>query len=78
MTKPSRIPATRRTLLLLPGIPDDATEDIKNGLAIRNACITEGKCPDCGAEPYFTLDPDGITHLVFEHEYECAVVSDQS
>ena len=38
-------------LLLLSEIRDDLPADVKNGLAIRNACAIEGRCPVCHAEP---------------------------
>ena len=51
MKRASRIPGTRtgRTLLVLPGIPDDLEPRLKNALAIRNTASTTGTCPDCGA-----------------------------
>jgi hypothetical protein len=68
---------TRRTLYLLPAIPDDATDRVKDGLAIRNACATEGRCPDCGARGELTgPDAVGFLHLTFRHEDSCRVLGD--
>jgi hypothetical protein len=77
--KRSRIPATRcRTLLVLPSIADDYPEEIKNGLAVRNACATEGACPVCGAtgELYQDRELTGVFHLLFEHEVWCSCLTD--
>jgi hypothetical protein len=76
-----RIPGTssrpRRTLWLLPEIPDDAPEAFKNALAIRNACNIQGVCPDCGAQGEIRgPDAHGSLHLVFEHENGCGVLHD--
>lgn len=80
MSKPGRIPGTRarRTLLLIPSIPDALDEATKNGLAIRNAASTTGTCPDCGAEANLHHDPehDGVYHLVFQHEHHCRALTD--
>lgn len=71
----SRVPGTYRhagrTLYLLPSIPDDSPVEIKNGLAIRNACAIQGRCPACGTVPDLTLDQHGIWHLTFRHDYDC-------
>jgi hypothetical protein len=77
----SRIPGTSsrplRALYLLPAIPDDAPEQLKNALAIRNACTTEGRCPNCGAEGEVTgPDASGCLHLTFRHEDGCGVLRD--
>lgn len=82
MSRRPRIPGTSsrrlRALYLLAEIPDDAPEDVKNGLAIRNACATEGRCPSCGATGELHADPDmpGVFHLTFRHEDGCGVVCD--
>ena len=82
MTHASRIPGTRtgRTLLVLPGIPDDLEPRLKNALAIRNAATTAGRCPDCGAEPdlYLDIHHAGVGHLVFRHEPDCHALTDQT
>lgn len=66
-----------RALYLLPSIPDGLPAEIKNGLAIRNACATEGRCPACGTVGQIHgPDRDGFMHLVFEHEDECGVLHD--
>lgn len=61
---------------MLPSIPDDAPDALKNALAIRNACATEGRCPACGAVPELHLDEYGIHHLVFAHEDDCLCLVD--
>ena len=80
MTRVPRIPGTPsgRTLYVLPNIPDDAPEDVKNGLAIRNATNVAGVCPSCGAtgEIHRDTDHDGVWHIVFEHESECRAFTD--
>ncbi len=80
MSRPPRIPGTSsgRTLYLLPGIPDNLDEETKNGLAIRNAASTSGRCPDCGAEAEIHRDPEyeRLFHAVFAHEPECHALTD--
>jgi hypothetical protein len=78
MKRRSRIPGTTsrpRALYLLPTIPDDAPEQHKNALAIRNAASASGVCPDCGATAELT-GPDelGLLHLTFRHEHDCDVL----
>lgn len=79
--RPPRVPGlTRgRALFVLPAIPDDADEETKNGLALRNACATEGRCPGCGARGELT-GPDelGFHHLTFRHEHWCRTVTDEA
>jgi hypothetical protein len=65
-----------RTLYVLPSIPDELDEELKNGLAIRNACATGGRCPVCGVTPELHVDRAGIHHLVFCHEDGCPVTRD--
>jgi hypothetical protein len=66
-----------RVLYVLPAILDNAPEQLKNALAIRNACATEGLCPDCGVYGELT-GPDelGMFHLTFRHEDACRVLRD--
>jgi hypothetical protein len=74
-----RIPGTTRprALYVLPAIPDDAPEQLKNALAIRNACAIEGRCPSCGARGELVgPDADGCWHLVFRHEDDCGALLD--
>ena len=75
-----RIPGTfrnrGRTLFVLPEIADDAPDAIKNAVAIRNACATEGRCPACGVVPDLTWQADGIGHLTFQHESHCPCLRD--
>ena len=76
----SRVPGTYRrpahVLYVLPSIPDDAPDGLKDGLAIRNVCMTEGRCPACGVTPTYSVDDTGIGHLTFAHEDECRVLRD--
>ena len=75
--RPSVRRAKLRALYLLPEIPDDALTAWKNALAIRNACTTSGRCPDCHARGRLHgPDADGFLHLVFAHENDCAVLLD--
>ncbi len=65
--------AQHRALHLLPSIPDDAPEVVKNGLAIRNQASASGTCPGCGATVELSgpIRPGTITHAVFRHDDEC-------
>lgn len=77
----SRIPGIYRnrgrTLFVLPSIPDDAHVDLKNALALRNRCATEGRCPVCGTVPELTWDEKGrLGHLTFRHDDDCPVLRD--
>jgi hypothetical protein len=81
MSRRPRVPGMSsrplRVLYLLPEIPDGAPEDLKDALAIRNACATSGVCPDCGARGELTgPDGHGFFHLTFRHEDECDVLRD--
>lgn len=69
---------TGSTLYVLPAILDDDPVELKNGIAIRNACAVEGKCPACGAvgELYADKTLDGLFHLLYQHEDECPVLRD--
>ena len=76
-----RVPGTYRkrrssVLYVLPSIPDDASADLKNALAIRNSCVTEGRCPACGAVPDLDYNQQGIDLLTFRHEKTCPVLRD--
>jgi len=77
-----RIPGTSargRVLFLLPEIPDDAPEEFKNALAIRNAANVAGVCPECGARGELSgPDEHGFLHLTFEHEAGCGVFTDEA
>jgi uncharacterized protein YlaI len=65
-------------LYVLPSIPDELDERTKNALAIRNACATEGRCPDCHARGELTgPDEHGLLHLTFRHEPGCGVLHDE-
>lgn len=80
MSHRGRIPGMRqmRALYVLPPIPDDAPDELKNALAIRNACATEGRCPDCGVagEVYRDTEYEGIYHYTFRHEPGCRCLTD--
>ena len=76
-----RIPGTHKnTLFVLPAIRDDAPPELKNALAIRNACATEGRCPDCGAvgELHPDAEHEGLFHYIFEHEPWCGALTDEA
>lgn len=78
----SRVPGTFRNhrrgpvVYVLPSIPDDAPDGVKDALAIRNACATEGRCPSCGATGELSLDRDGLGWLTFRHLTGCPVLLD--
>jgi hypothetical protein len=78
--KQPRIPGTcsQRTLYLLPEIRDGDSSARKNGLAIRNACAVEGRCPYCYAVGEIHPDGalEGVYHYVFRHENWCRVLLD--
>lgn len=80
MSRRQRVPGTTsrgRVLYLLPEIPVDAPEPLKNALAIRNAASAAGTCPDCGARANLTgPDQQGFLHLTFLHEVRCGVLRD--
>ena len=81
MSRRHHVPGTagKRTLFVLPAIPDDATPELKNALAIRNASATEGACPCCGVvgevTPHAQLD--WVWHYTFRHEAWCAALTDE-
>jgi hypothetical protein len=78
--KQAVVPTPGRTLLVLPAIGDDWSETLKNGLAIRNRCATEGRCPSCGVLGELRADPTstGVYHLTFRHEQSCGVFADEA
>ena len=65
--------------MVLPAIPDEAPDEFKNGLAIRNACAVEGECPVCGAVGELHPHPqlELVFAYVFEHEDWCPVLRDE-
>lgn len=75
MSRRARIPGTRRggVLFVLPSIPDEFDDEMKDALAIRNACATEGRCPSCGATGELELHPsiEGLGRLTFRHQDGC-------
>jgi hypothetical protein len=75
-----RVPGSRRTLFVLPEIRDEWPEDLKDAIAIRNACATEGVCPSCGVVGELHADErhDGIYHYVFQHEPACGALTDEA
>jgi hypothetical protein len=79
VTRRPRIPGTRKgTLYVLPGIRDEWPAEVKNALAIRNACATEGRCPCCGVVGEIVPDPEieRLNHYVFEHKADCEALTD--
>ena len=77
-----RIPGTsgRNTLYVLPEIRDDWPAELKDALAIRNACAVEGQCPDCGVVGEITPDESRslLFHYTFRHEEWCRVLRDEA
>lgn len=67
-------------LALLPGIPDDADEQTKDGLGVRNAASISGVCPVCGTRAELVPDPEvpGLWHAYFLHEVGCPALTDEA
>jgi hypothetical protein len=65
----------RRVLFVLSSIPDDATPQIKNALAIRNAASRSGRCPSCRAVVRVEQLGPRIYRGRFEHKPGCAVLA---
>jgi hypothetical protein len=82
LTRRPRVPATRKqnALYILPSIPDELSPELKDGLAIRNACATEGVCTGCGAVGVLSADAEyeGIFHYTFQHEPSCGALTDEA
>lgn len=76
MSKKRKHPRVPKTLMVLPEIQDEWPADVKNAMAIRNACSVEMRCPDCGCTPTFNVDKHGILHATFQHEDGCACLTD--
>lgn len=65
-----------RVLYAVPEIPDDATPQVKNVLAIRNAATQSGTCPACGATVEIVGEPaPGVFESRMEHAGGCPVLS---
>lgn len=77
------LPGGRRALYVLPAIPDDAPDQIREALARRRIAAIEGTCP-CGADsPEWTRQQrrarerakakqaGRLTRATFEHEADC-------
>jgi hypothetical protein len=79
-----RIPGTTRrplnVLYVLSEIADELDQRVKNALAIRNACATEGRCPGCGVVGVVIPDAEheGLFHYTFRHEPWCAALTDEA
>lgn len=80
----SRVPGTYRrpagpTVYLLPSIPDGLPTTIKNAIAIRNQCATDGVCPGCGTVGELTPDREheNLMYLTFRHEPWCGCLRDR-
>lgn len=68
------------TAYVVPEIPDDASPEMKNGLAVRNAATMTGRCPACGSVAELIEAPgaDRIGRARISHEKECpALLGDQ-
>ncbi len=63
----------RRSIVIAPPIPDDASPEVKNGLAVRNAATRSGRCPSCGAlaEIVTPPAPGSIGEARMTHEPDC-------
>lgn len=59
-----------------PDIPDNATVEMKNALALRSEANLPGRCPSCGAAFRMVEDTatPGVRHLYMEHEDGCPVL----
>jgi ribosomal protein L32 len=64
---------TGRTLVITPTIPDDASPELKDALAIRNAATATGRCPSCGAVAKIVTPPTpgGAGEAWMAHEDGC-------
>jgi hypothetical protein len=82
LSRRPRIPGTRggKALFVLPEIHDDDPVELKNALAIRNSCATEGRCRGCGVigEVRPDVEHANIFHYVFEHEHWCPALTDEA
>jgi hypothetical protein len=72
--------ARARTANEPPPSPRPRHSQLKNALAIRNACATEGVCPDCGAVGVLEADAEheAIFHYTFRHEPWCGPLTDEA
>ncbi len=70
--------STRRTVVVVPDIPDGAPSSVKNGLAIRNRATATGRCPACGArmEVSAPVVPGQVTDARMLHESWCPALVD--
>jgi hypothetical protein len=59
-------------MFMLCEIDDDASERVKNALAVRNVALVLGECPECGACGYL---PPGEAFR-FDHEDRCRALLD--
>jgi hypothetical protein len=58
-----------------PEIPEDASQTLKNALALRNSANIAGTCPECGATMALAGEPSpGVRSFVMEHEPGCPVL----
>ena len=65
-----------RTLYVLTSIRDSLDPAMKNAVAVRNVCATEGRCPICGARGELHPVERGISRLVFRHADGCPALRD--
>jgi hypothetical protein len=79
VTQRPRIPGTpsTRVLYVLPDIPDDAPERLKNALAVRNTCAVEGRCPGCGTEGELRELRRHVFSWTFRHDDGCPALLDE-
>ncbi len=58
-------------VLVLPDIPDDAPQRVREGMARRRLVATTGRCP-CGAELVVPeIRPGAVVTVAVEHEAGC-------
>lgn len=64
-----------RAAALVPQIPDDAPDNVREGLARRRLALTEGRCP-CGVRTALPAPQDGSLEVVgLEHRDHCPAVT---
>ena len=65
---------TVRAMALLPIIPDDAPDPVREGIARRRIATIEGRCP-CGIAFDYSRIPLGtVTHRTVEHRGHCPAI----
>lgn len=66
---------TVRAMALLPVIPDDAPDPVREGIARRRIATIEGRCP-CGVGVDYSQIPRGaVTHRTVNHRDHCPAIT---